>query len=74
MTSSLSSRWTCQQCGRAVRGEKHVTSLGRTICTSCQHDHDALVLGSLSGGGFGDVVAVRGARRWIRRALGRDPG
>lgn len=72
MASSMSSSWTCQQCRRAVRGEQHVTSLGRTVCTSCQHDHDALVLGSLAGGGLGDVVAVRGSRRWIRRALARD--
>lgn len=71
MTSSLSSSWRCEQCCRAVRGPKHTTQLGRTVCTSCRDDHDALVLGSWSGGGFGDVVAVRGARSWIRRVLRR---
>ena len=71
--STMSSRWRCAQCARLTRGETHVTITGRTVCTSCQHDHDALTLGLLGGGGFGQAIAVRGARRWIRRSLGRPP-
>ncbi|MGL5850997.1 MAG: hypothetical protein ACRCZD_09480 [Phycicoccus sp.] len=72
--SSLSSTWTCDQCRRRVRGAKHRTMIGRTVCTSCQHDADALAITGMSGGGLGDLVAFRGARRWIRSSLGRPNG
>jgi hypothetical protein len=79
--SPLGATWRCDQCRKQVRGMKHTTMLGRTVCTACQDRQASMVLGGQmaqqQGGEFvtnavADTIAVAGARSWIRRALGRD--
>ena len=79
--SPLGATWRCDECRKLVRGRRHTTTLGRTICDACQGRHESAVLGGLMAqnqpGAFlpnavGDTIAVAGARSWFRRATGRN--
>jgi hypothetical protein len=68
----------CAKCGTEVRGGPFYSPLGESVCAGCHDTIAGAVLGTMTGGGIAEAVALgrtkdgkpAGILGWIRRALG----